>query len=89
MMDKMVTTEEICEKYRISKGMVHKLRQSGLPYITIGRCIRYSMEDVAAWIADIQGEQGGYDPVQEHEREAMIDDMNGGSRTRMRKECEV
>ena len=56
MYTNMITTEEICEKYRISKGMVHKLRQSGLPHITIGRCIRYSLTDVAAWIAQRQGD---------------------------------
>ena len=89
MTETLTTTNEICEKYRISKAMVHKLRQSGLPYITIGRCIRYSMGEVEAWIADIQDEQDGYDPVREHEREAMIEDMNGASHTKTRKECEV
>ena len=56
MTETLITTNEICEKYRISKGMVHKLRQSGLPHITIGRCIRYSLTDVAAWIAQRQGD---------------------------------
>ena len=58
MYTNMVTTDEICEKYRISKGMVHKLRQSGMPHIMIGRCIRYSLADVEAWIADTQGDAG-------------------------------
>ena len=89
MTETLITTNEICEKYRISKGMVHKLRHAGMPYISIGRCIRYSLADVDAWIADIQDEQGGYDPLRAHEREAMIEDLSGGSHTRTRKECEV
>lgn len=89
MVKNLHTIDELCEKCRISKGMVHKLRRAGMPHITIGRCIRYSMEDVDAWIADVQDKQGGYDPVREHEREALLEDMNGASLTELREEFEI
>jgi len=81
MTDQMATTSEICKKYRISKGMAHNLRQAGMPYISIGRCIRYSMEDVDAWIAARQKAQGDYDPLREQEREALLEDLGDGYRT--------
>ena len=88
MTETLITTGEICEKYRISKGMVHKLRHAGMPYISIGRCIRYSMVDVDAWIAERQDAHEGYDPLRAHEREALIEDIGGSTKVHLRQENE-
>lgn len=47
MTDRILTEREVCELWKVSRNVLHDLRASGeLPFIRIGRCVRYRLRDL-------------------------------------------
>lgn len=47
---KLVTREELSDILQLSKSTVSKLMNEGLPYLKIGRSVRYQVDKVLAWL---------------------------------------
>lgn len=54
-MGNLVTSREIEEIYKISRTTVDRWRKEGMPYIKVGRGVRFDSEAVKKWIADNKG----------------------------------
>ena len=66
MNNQLVNGEDVCRIFKISRGMLAKLKNDGMPYIAIGRCIRYSLPDVQHWIMQQQNkDENDSDELQE------------------------
>ena len=46
----LLTEKQLREKLWINRGTLLKLRKQGLPCITIGRLLRFELDDVMAWL---------------------------------------
>lgn len=46
----LLTTQEVMDLLKVRRNTVYRLRESGLPYIKLGRSVRYDREDVIAWV---------------------------------------
>lgn len=51
-MNEMLTTAELVEWLKISRPTLHLLRKDGLPYLKIGRSVRFEKEKVEAWLKE-------------------------------------
>ena len=50
-MTKILTKKEVAEKLRVSERTIDNLRKNqGLPYATVGGLIRFTEEDINAWL---------------------------------------
>ena len=50
-MKDILTKEEVAKKLRVSERTIDNLRKdSGLPYATVGRQIRFLEEDINTWL---------------------------------------
>ena len=50
-MKDILTKEEVAKKLRVSERTIDNLRKdSGLPYATVGRQIRFFEEDINTWL---------------------------------------
>lgn len=48
--EKLVTTDQICEHFKVSRNTVNNWRRQGIPFIRNSRkTIRYNMDDVLEW----------------------------------------
>lgn len=50
MQDELMTTTEICEWLKITRGTAWKWRKAGMPYIGRGKGIRYEKDSVRQWL---------------------------------------
>lgn len=50
MSDSLLKTEQLAKVLNVSPRTVHTLREQGLPFIKLGRSIRFHLADVLAWI---------------------------------------
>ena len=46
----LLTTNEVMDLLKVRRNTVYKLREAGLPYIKLGRSVRYDQDDVIAWV---------------------------------------
>ena len=52
-MDRLFTTDELCEFLSCNRVFVYRCRKMGMPYMRIGsKLIRYSYSDVMQWLSD-------------------------------------
>lgn len=49
-----LTVENLCELLQVSRVTVYRWREQGMPYIKIGRNIRFEKEKVLEWIRKYQ-----------------------------------
>jgi excisionase family DNA binding protein len=49
-MDELLTTSELCEWLKITRGTAWKWREQGMPYIGSGKGIRYKQSEVELWL---------------------------------------
>lgn len=50
MEKEFLTVENLCELLQVSRVTVYRWREQGMPYIKIGRNIRFEKEKVLEWI---------------------------------------
>jgi len=50
-MNQLLTENELAERLKVSRNFLWTLRKRGLPFITIGRNVRYESAEVDAWLA--------------------------------------
>lgn len=51
-MKELLTTEELCNALKITRQGVFKWRKEGLPYIKMGKLVRFDKEEVEKWLED-------------------------------------
>lgn len=49
-MNSLITTKQLADKLQIAEVTIHKWRKKGLPFVQLGRAIRFNESEVAAWI---------------------------------------
>lgn len=54
-MGNLVTSREIEATYKISRTTVDRWRKEGMPYVKVGRGVRFDLEAVNKWIAENKG----------------------------------
>jgi excisionase family DNA binding protein len=50
MPDRFLTLNELADKLRLSRSTIDAWRREGLPYIKMGRSIRFDEIEVMSWI---------------------------------------
>lgn len=50
MMPEYITIEELMQVLKIGRTTVNRWRKEGMPYIKIGRGVRFVLKDVLNWI---------------------------------------
>ena len=48
--DKLLNIREVCELLGLSKSTIHKLKEEGLPFYKLGDSVRFSKQQVLAFI---------------------------------------
>ena len=51
-MSKLLTNKELSELFKISRMTLNRWRGLGMPFINIGKSIRFELEEVEKWIKD-------------------------------------
>jgi excisionase family DNA binding protein len=46
------TEKELCEWLRVSRSKVMSLRKEGMPFIKIGKSVRFDKEEVEKWLRE-------------------------------------
>lgn len=49
-MDKLLSTKELSEYLGLSRMTLSRWRSEGLPFIKIGKQVRFKLDDVMKWI---------------------------------------
>jgi excisionase family DNA binding protein len=50
-MEPLLTTEELCKMLKTRESFIRNLRSQGrIPYVKVGRLVRYRPEDISAWL---------------------------------------
>ena len=52
MPDVYLTSKDLEKKYQISRSTVDNWKKEGLPFIKIGRSVRFDEKEVERWIND-------------------------------------
>ena len=47
---KFLTIEDVADMLQVTRTTVYNLKKKGLPFIKIGKNIRFNQEDVVAWV---------------------------------------
>lgn len=50
MQDKLLTTDELCERLQVGRTTVWRWRKEGLPCIKYGNSVRFDWEEVLKWL---------------------------------------
>lgn len=45
---------EVRERLGVSRGTINNWKKRGLPHLKMGRCVRFNIEQVLAWISEKQ-----------------------------------
>lgn len=53
MSEKLITIQQLCEIFQVSRSTVDRWRKDGLPCLKIGRNIRFNEEVAINWIKNI------------------------------------
>lgn len=58
MDDKLLTTEELCQWFKVSRRTITTWRQEkGLPFLKIGKAVRFEKQEVEKWITKNNAEK--------------------------------
>jgi excisionase family DNA binding protein len=49
---KFLTIEDVADMLQVTRTTVYNLKKKGLPFIKIGKNIRFSQEEVVSWVMD-------------------------------------
>jgi 5-methylcytosine-specific restriction protein A len=49
-MNNLVSEKELAEILQLSRSTINRLRKQGMPFIKIGKSVRYDLEAVKKWI---------------------------------------
>jgi len=49
---KFLTIEDVADMLQVTRTTVYNLKKKGLPFIKIGKNIRFSQEEVINWVMD-------------------------------------
>jgi excisionase family DNA binding protein len=49
---KFLTIEDVADMLQVTRTTVYNLKKKGLPFIKIGKNIRFNQEDVINWVMD-------------------------------------
>jgi len=52
--DELLTTSELCEWLKITRGTAWKWREKGMPYIGSGKMMRYRKSEVEQWLNELK-----------------------------------
>ena len=47
---KFLTIEDVADMLQVTRTTIYNLKKKGLPFIKIGKNIRFNQEDVIAWV---------------------------------------
>jgi len=47
---KFLTIEDVADMLQVTRTTVYNLKKKGLPYIKIGKNIRFSQDEVVSWV---------------------------------------
>ncbi|MGI6307758.1 MAG: helix-turn-helix domain-containing protein [Dethiobacteria bacterium] len=45
-----LTIEEVAEMLKVARSTVYKFKEMGLPFIKLGKVIRFELKDVVNWV---------------------------------------
>jgi excisionase family DNA binding protein len=45
-----ITTEELAEKLKVTRQTISNWRKEGLPFLKLGRAVRFDLDKVKEWI---------------------------------------
>ena len=45
-----LTIEEVAEMLKVARSTVYKYKEMGLPFIKLGKVIRFELKDVVNWV---------------------------------------
>ncbi len=45
-----LTIEEVAEMLKVARSTVYKFKEMGLPFIKLGKVIRFELNDVVSWV---------------------------------------
>ena len=48
----IITEKELIEILKVSRITIYERRKKGLPFLKMGKVIRYDLEKVLSWMAD-------------------------------------
>ena len=57
MAEKLITIQQLCELVQVSRSTVDRWRAEGLPFIKIGRGIRFDEKSALEWIKNRNSKQ--------------------------------
>jgi excisionase family DNA binding protein len=46
----LLTTKQLAEKLQVAEITIHKWREKGLPFLKLGRAVRFNLDDVMEWL---------------------------------------
>ncbi len=49
---RFLTIEDVADMLQVTRTTVYNLKKKGLPYIKIGKNIRFSQDEVVSWVMD-------------------------------------
>lgn len=55
-MKQYITTEELSQRLQVTRQTLNNWRKQGLPFIKIGRAVRFDMDEVNKWIEEQNSE---------------------------------
>ena len=47
----LFTNEQLCDFLSVSRTTLFRFRKNGLPFIRIGRSLRYRLDDIELWLS--------------------------------------
>ena len=47
----LLTSEQLCDFLSVSRTTLFRFRKNGLPFIRIGRSLRYRLDDIELWLS--------------------------------------
>lgn len=50
-MDEYLTTDELCDKFKVTRRTIERWRTQGLPFSQLGRSVRFDEKAVKEWVA--------------------------------------
>ena len=51
---KFLTIEQVAEMLQVTRATIYNLQKKGLPFIKLGKNVRYDQEDVINWVKSKQ-----------------------------------
>lgn len=54
MDDNLLTVDELCEWLKVTRKTTERWRKDGMPYLKIGRTVRFDKTEVVKWIEEKQ-----------------------------------